>query len=96
MCKLKKVSNVKREGGQGEEENADEEEVSPAEGGDEEGAAPRGAPSAGGKGAASTAPLQSRRRKRPFNLEQPGGPTLPVNKPAYLASTALRMGRWCN
>ncbi len=93
MCKLKKVSNAKREGGQGEEEKSDEE-APPVEGGGAEGvAAAREAPLARGKGAASTAPTQSTHLTR--HLKQPGARTFPVHTPAYFASTALRMNRCC-
>lgn len=78
MCKLKKVSNTKKEEGQGEEVESDEDEAPPLEDWDANEVADKRAARAAAKGAkgakAITASVEtkSKVKKRSFNLEQSG------------------------
>lgn len=75
VCKLKKVSNTKREEGQGEEAESDEDEAPPLEDWDADEVAEERAARAAAKGVkAITASVETKRKvkKRSFNLEQSG------------------------
>ncbi len=79
VCKLKKMSNAKKEAGEGGEAESDEEVAPPVEDWDAEDAArarEQRAAAKRGKGEAASSAVPERRapKRRSFNLEQSGVP----------------------